>query len=158
MEGAGEAVEIRRIAPGTAEYAASLDLRDRVMYMPLGFAAGYTERADAQIDEGTPAEDRLHLGAFIGAELVGYARANVSDESARLYQVSVDPPAQRSGVGRALMAATEDELRERGVVEVGFAAREEALGFYLGLGYEVVGERFRSERTGTPHFPMSKRL
>ena len=58
-----------------------------------------------------------------------------------LYWIAVDPSARRLGVGKALMRATEAEVKERGgrliVVETsGMEEYESTRAFYEGVGYE----------------------
>jgi ribosomal protein S18 acetylase RimI-like enzyme len=55
-----------------------------------------------------------------------------------VYYVAVDPDAQGSGLGRAIMAAAEDWLRARGVLKVQLMVRPEnskVQAFYQALGY-----------------------
>ena len=59
-----------------------------------------------------------------------------------MYYVSVAPSEQRSGYGRAMVAAAEAWLLERGIWKANLLVRSEntaVLGFYDGLGY-VPGE------------------
>jgi hypothetical protein len=56
-----------------------------------------------------------------------------------LYYLAVEPAAQRSGLGRATVAAAEDWLRARGVWKINILIREgngAVRGFYESLGYE----------------------
>jgi ribosomal protein S18 acetylase RimI-like enzyme len=57
-----------------------------------------------------------------------------------VYYLAVAPNRRRSGLGRALMAAAEDWLRERGAPKIQLMVREdneEAAAFYRALGLEV---------------------
>jgi ribosomal protein S18 acetylase RimI-like enzyme len=56
-----------------------------------------------------------------------------------IYYLAVAPGRRGSGLGRALMAAAEDWLRERGAPKLQLMVREDnevALGFYEALGLE----------------------
>lgn len=56
-----------------------------------------------------------------------------------VYYLAVDPERRRGGMGRALMAAAEGWLRERGVPKIQLMVREgndAALAFYAALGLE----------------------
>ena len=56
-----------------------------------------------------------------------------------IYYLAVAPDRQRSGLGRALMAAAEAWLRQRGAPKLQLMVREgnaEALAFYAALGLE----------------------
>jgi ribosomal protein S18 acetylase RimI-like enzyme len=95
---------------------------------------------------GAEVEARLGRGAFLLAEGDGSLLGSVYVEDRRdhgyIGLLSVDPAAQRSGLGRALMAAAEAELIERGrpraeilVVDL----RVELPPWYRRLGYREVG-------------------
>lgn len=60
------------------------------------------------------------------------------------------------GVGRALLAAAEDEARARGHAVVALSAQTHAAGFYARTGYVAVGEVY--EEAGIPHIAMRKTL
>ncbi|MDH7971499.1 GNAT family acetyltransferase [Sphingomonas sp. AR_OL41] len=73
-------------------------------------------------------------GAIIASVMVG-------DDGHRgwIYCLAVAPDRQRSGLGRALMAAAEAWLRQRGAPKLQLMVREgnaEALAFYAALGLE----------------------
>lgn len=75
---------------------------------------------------------------------------------AKAQRVAVQKSARGHGVGRALMAALEDEARARGFNEVVLGAQLSAVSFYLPLGYEPYGGVF--DDAGIPHRMMKKRL
>ena len=57
-----------------------------------------------------------------------------------VYYVCVDPARQRSGTGRAIMAAAEDWLRTRGVWKLNLMIRADnnaVIDFYRALGYDL---------------------
>ena len=57
-----------------------------------------------------------------------------------VYYVSTDPDAQGRGLGRQVMAAAEDWLRERGVWKLNLVIRDDnakVRGFYEAIGYET---------------------
>jgi ribosomal protein S18 acetylase RimI-like enzyme len=88
------------------------------------------------------------LGAFDGDRLVGTVM--VGDEGHRgwVYYLAVDDRLRGAGLGRHLMAAAEDWLRDRGVVKVQLLVRstnETVLGFYDHLGYDDADVRVKSK-------------
>jgi ribosomal protein S18 acetylase RimI-like enzyme len=112
---------------------------------------------------GLGAEGRTTLVAEVGPEVVGYVALVLQDRGAhtfawahrRLYvdQVGVDPAHRRSGVGRALMAAVEEQARALSVGEVAldtWAFNEEAQAFFRALGYGVYNLRLRKDVPGAP--------
>lgn len=72
-------------------------------------------------------------GLLLGTAMVGY-----DGHRGWIYYVAVHGDVQRTGVGRALMAASEQWLRQRGVPKVNLMVRttNAAVGaFYASLGY-----------------------
>ncbi|MDO8838668.1 MAG: GNAT family acetyltransferase [Parvibaculum sp.] len=72
-----------------------------------------------------------------------------------VYYVAVDPALRGQGLGRAIMAAAEHWLRERGVWKLNLMVRtgnEGATGFYAALGYGTDAVSVMSKRlTPAPH-------
>ena len=92
--------------------------------------------ADIGFARGGPNSDLLvgrRAGKLAATALVGH-----DGHRGWVYYVAVDPDAQRSGLGRAIMAAAEDWLRARGVLKVQLMVRPEnrkVQTFYETLGY-----------------------
>ena len=77
----------------------------------------------------------LEDGAIRASVLVGY-----DGHRGCVYYLAVDPDAQGSGYGRAMMGAAEVWLKERGVWKLNLMVRETNAtvhGFYEALGYET---------------------
>ncbi len=73
--------------------------------------------------------------ALIGSVMVGF-----DGHRGWVYYLASDPARRGEGIGRALMAAAEDWLRERGSPKIQLMVRSDnakAQGFYTTLGYEV---------------------
>lgn len=130
-------------------YAAELDLRFRVLRAPLGLS---------RQDTLSPFEDQsLHMLAIEDGELVACVLFRPLDaRQGRLYQMAVEPRAQRRGIGGRLIAVLEAEVARRGFEEIVLHAREPAVGFYQRAGYAVAGGAFME--VGIPHIKMHKRL
>ena len=104
-------------------------------------------------------EDAWHLGAFAGPRLAGTLSLYTSEattarpgrRAAQFRFMAVDSGMQRLGIGRRLLDAAVAGLRERGVETVWANARDTALGFYQGYGFETAGEGFVHGETGLPH-------
>jgi ribosomal protein S18 acetylase RimI-like enzyme len=80
------------------------------------------------------------LGAWNGDALAGSVMVGFDGHRGWVYYLAVAPDRQRSGLGRALMAAAEAWLRERGCPAIRLMVRDDnadALGFYAAIGYEV---------------------
>ncbi|MEG3146310.1 GNAT family acetyltransferase [Sphingomonas sp. RT2P30] len=115
---------------------------DAAMVIPLWQACGLTRpwndpRAD--FDRAIAGATSTILvvrdaGSIIASVMVG-------DDGHRgwIYYLAVAPDRRRSGLGRAMMAAAEAWLRERGAPKLQLMVREgnaEALAFYAALGLE----------------------
>lgn len=83
-----------------------------------------------------PASDVLvgtSEGRIVASVMVGH-----DGHRGAVYYVSADPALRAQGLGRRIMAAAEDWLRERGVWKLNLMVRrgnEAATGFYAALGY-----------------------
>jgi predicted GNAT family N-acyltransferase len=143
-------MELRFISIDDPRYADELELRYRVLREPLGHM-----RADVPF----PFEhESLHLialnddGSVVGCVLFHPE----TPESGRLFQMAVVPALQRTGLGRRMVSALENELGRRGVAEVHLHARENVVPFYERLGYSAFGEPFME--VSISHRHMHKKL
>ena len=76
-----------------------------------------------------------HDGVVVGTVMAGY-----DGHRGWINYLAVDPDAQRLGVGRALMAAAESLLGERGCPKINLQIRtsnREAIAFYESIGYAL---------------------
>ena len=74
-------------------------------------------------------------GRIVGSVMVGH-----DGHRGWLYYVGSHPDAQRSGIGRLMVRAGEDWLRQRGIAKVQLLVRDtntRVVPFYEQLGYEV---------------------
>ena len=76
-----------------------------------------------------------HGGQIVASIMVGY-----DGHRGWVNYLAVDPAQRRAGLGRLLMAAAEDYLREQGCPKLNLQVRENnggVLSFYRALGYQV---------------------
>ncbi len=139
---------LREIVVGSQDYGLELDLRRRVLRWPLGL-----DFTAEQIAE--EAED-IHLGCFEGDFLVATLVLTPHRDEIKMRQVAVEPDFQGRGIGRQLVLFSERIARERGFARMVLHARDNAVPFYLRLGYELEGEEF--EEVTIPHRAMGKAL
>ena len=145
-------VQVLRIDPrADARYAQELELRYQVLRVPLGLPR---ESVKFEGEE----EHAVHLVALAdnGGDMQLLGCLLFDFQTGRLRQMAVEPARQKSGIGRRLVLAMEDELRRAGIGEISLHARAVACGFYARLGYARVGEPFLE--VGIEHFEMRKRL
>ena len=122
------------IEPATAEDGAAV--------IALWHACGLTRpwndpRADFARAVAGPAS--AVLIARTESELAGSVMVGDDGHRGWVYYLAVADARRREGLGRTLMAAAEDWLRERGAPKIQLMVREDndaALGFYEALGLE----------------------
>jgi predicted GNAT family N-acyltransferase len=141
---------IAEITFGTPEYDEAVRLRYDVLRKPLGLFFN---------PEGLAVEyDHFHIGYYDDHQvLTGYLILTPLDaKRIKMRQVAVAEHAQRTGIGRILVAYAEGRAKELGYEIMELNARETAAPFYDCLAYDRVGERF--EEVGIPHIKMKKNL
>ena len=143
-------LQICQIEFATPEYDEAVRLRYEVLRRPLGL--DFTpEQLAAEYED-------VHLVTFDArSQIIAYlCLTPLDDARVKMRQVAVAPAWQGKGVGKQLVAASEQRARELGFTRMTLHARETAVPFYLQLGYHTVGERF--EEVTIPHFAMEKAL
>ena len=139
----------REVTPGSAEYDEGERLRRRVLRDPLGIVPSAEERAEEKT--------LRHLAAFEGERMVGYLMlADQGNGAVRMRQVAVDFDRQRRGIGKAIVARSEELARASGYRTMTLHARENAIPFYTALGYEIFDDPF--VEVSIPHRKMRKAL
>lgn len=143
-------MQIFQIEFATPEYDEAVRLRYEVLRRPLGL--DFTpEQLAAEYDD-------VHLAGFDGmGRLIGYlCLTPLNNGEVKMRQVAVAPEWQGKGVGKKLVAASEELAKHLNFKRMTMHARETAVPFYLRLGYQTVGEQF--EEVTIPHFKMEKKL
>jgi ribosomal protein S18 acetylase RimI-like enzyme len=77
-----------------------------------------------------------------GGQIVASAMVGEDGHRGWVYYVAISPERQRSGLGRVMMQAAEDWLKQRGVWKVQLLVRagnDQATNFYDQLGYRDTG-------------------
>lgn len=146
---------LREFAFGSAEYLASLQLREQVLRRPLGLSLS----AD---DTGSDDRQR-HFGAFAEAQpALPLAVLLLKPEQAALdgplvgvlRQMAVSEARRGAGLGRWLLAHVESAAWAMGCQRIELAARVAVLGFYLRCGYHPEAAVYLA--VGIPHQRMVK--
>ncbi len=135
---------------GSKEYYQSLSLRNQVLRKPL--------QLQFSKDQLDPDKDDWHLGVFFQAQCVAclIITPNRDLNIAKMRQVAVSEIHQGQGIGKLMVIEAERRLRAQNFIEIQLHARENAIPFYLSLGYTLVGDWFTE--VGIPHKKMLKPL
>ena len=70
--------------------------------------------------------------------------------------MAVSDSTQRKGIGSMIVTKLEEFALSQGILEITLNAREDAISFYLSMGYKETGP-YESD-TGIPHIIMRKKL
>jgi GNAT superfamily N-acetyltransferase len=140
---------LKIIDHGSPEYEQMLKLRDLVLRKPLGLSFSP--------DELEREKENMLIAAFEDERMLGCCMlVEEEPEIVRLRQMAVLNDLQGKGVGRALMNFAENIARDRGYKTIRMHARQNSVGFYEKVGYNVKGDQF-IEIT-IPHYLMEKPL
>lgn len=118
--------------PETAEeFAQYYELRWRILRNPWGQPRG----SEQDMEEASS----YHLMASDGQQVIGVARLQFpGEDTAQLRYMAVANDWQGKGVGRKIVLHMEGVARQQGARHLFLHARDNALGFYRKLGYEIV--------------------
>ena len=103
-------------------------------------------------------QDSCHLIAVDSDEkVVGTGRLHFnSEQEGQIRYMAVNESIQRKGLGSSIVLELEMMAKKKGAKKMVLNARENALNFYLSLGYKEI-EPYESD-TGIPHTTMRKEL
>lgn len=141
---------ISTILFGSPEYDEAVALRYEILRRPLGL--DYTPEQLAE------EWNQAHIAAFDPeGRIIGYLNLTpYTDGQVKMRQVAVAAAEQGRGVGKAMVAFSEEQARDHGFEKLVLHARDSAVPFYLKLGYQVEGDQF--EEVTIPHYKMYKNL
>ena len=89
-------------------------------------------------------------------KIIGSGRLHFNNEKeGQIRYMAVDNSIQRKGLGSAIVLELESIAKKRGALEMVLNARENAINFYLSLGYKKT-KPYQSD-TGIPNTSMSKK-
>lgn len=90
-------------------------------------------------------------------EVIGGGRLHFNNNrEGQIRYMAVSNTIQRKGLGSAIVSELEAIAREKGIQEMVLNARENAISFYLSMGYKETG-LYKSD-TGITHITMCKKL
>jgi len=112
------------------EWESYFSLRYEVLRKPWNQPLG-TERDGLE-------DQAKHFACFSASKIIGVGRLDqVSSEVFQIRYMAVHPDAQNKGIGRMIIREMEAEAWLNGAETILLHARENAMGFYESLGYEL---------------------
>jgi len=101
------------------------------------------EQGISFVDEFEGGENTfVHFCLYCSNHLIGYARAISESADLHIGRVAVRKMWRKQGYGYILMKAAEEYGRENGCKTASLNAQIQAMGFYVQLGYNEVGDAF----------------
>jgi len=136
-------ISVKRIHTKDPLYASERELRNRILLRPIGLPDYAWEMHDGQ---------SWHFVALANNKVIGCVvlfPMKHETHQAQLMQMTVETNEQGKGVGRLLVSALLNFCKSVNIGEVVCHARNEAVPFYLKLGFEIYGAPFNE--VGLPH-------
>lgn len=134
---------------GSKRYDQCIALRLEVLRKPLGLEFSDEQLVAEQAD--------IHLALVDSEQVIAtLVLTPLHKATVKMRQVAVVDSMQGRGLGRKLVAFSEQVALARGLTEMTLNARMTAVPFYLALGYESVGDEFIE--VSIPHLRMRKTL
>lgn len=144
-----DTISVGLIDYDSEQYLESVELRQAVLRTPLGLK--FTK--ENMVNDA----NELHLAATDGNSILGILLLRpLSDEVVKMRQVAVASNLQGQGIGKKMVAYSEELTKSMGFKQIELNARKVSLDFYLSQNYHQVGEQFLE--IGIPHFKMIKNL
>jgi ribosomal protein S18 acetylase RimI-like enzyme len=140
-----------RIPVTSEEWEGYYNLRFTVLREPWGQLKG----SEILTDEDQ--SDHAMVVDSATSKIIGVARMQTNTPTqGQVRCVAVSPEVQGRGVGKLLMSYLENIAQQKGFQEIILDARENAVKFYLSIGYEIIGESYLLFGV-IPHFKMVKK-
>jgi uncharacterized membrane protein YphA (DoxX/SURF4 family)/predicted N-acetyltransferase YhbS len=131
-----------RLRPARPEEAPALSALAQRSKAHWGYDAAFLERVAAELTIGaTDIEQDVVRVAELDGAVVGWSRAHLVEEPARLVDLWVEPTAIGRGIGRLLWDRAVEEARVAGRQALEVEADPNAEGFYRRMGAVRVGSR-----------------
>lgn len=140
---------LKQIDHGGDFYKKMVALRYDLLRKPLGLSFSDEELAQEK--------DDILIVCVEDDNLLGCCMlTKVDDTCLRLRQMAVKKNLQGRGIGESIMHFAETLSRDKGYKKIVLHARDQALGFYKKMHYDVQEPQFTE--VGIPHYLMEKTL
>ncbi|WP_028589188.1 GNAT family N-acetyltransferase [Paenibacillus massiliensis] len=119
------------------------------------------------LEQGVPLEDEFdefdvldgsceHVLVYHELLPVGTGRVRQVDGTGKLERICILSSYRKYGLGKVIIQALEEVVREQGLSQVKLHGQTQAEGFYQKLGYRTASDVFMED--GIPHVLMTKTL
>ena len=143
-------ISIENIEYGSLNYKKTLDLRNKVMRIPLGLNI-YDEDFSFE-------KNAIIVGAYEEDELIGVGTMTYSDNIFKLEYLCVDTDIQSNGIGGKMLEWLENKALDKNAKKIVLDARVSAQKFYENHGYKIIGDVYMLSYAPVPHILMEKIL
>lgn len=143
-------MNIVQIKPQSQEYNAAINLRERVLRLPIGKKITPEDKQEDQND--------IHFVITDAGKLAGTVVLSKLDNSTlKMRQLAVEPKYQGRNIGNFLAKHCEDFAKKNGFNKIKVHARVSAVRYYKRLGY-VMKNDSQFEKVGLPHYELEKSI
>lgn len=127
-------------------YPLEQELRNKILLRPIGIPDHAWEIHDEKSWHFVAVEDNNLIGCVVLVPL------HPEQTKTQLMQMAVETNRQGKGIGKLLVQELLAFSKSNGIKEVTCHARDNAVPFYLGLGFEIYDDPF--VEVGIPHYHM----
>lgn len=116
----------------------------------------FVEEQNVSMEEEMDQFDEVatHFVGYVGNDPIAASRLRYVGEFGKLERICLLQAYRGKSYGKQMILHMEEEVQQNGFNQSKLNAQTQALGFYEGLGYQVVSEEFLD--AGIPHVTMTK--
>ncbi len=139
-------ISIQLIETKHSLYPLEQELRNKILLRPIGIPDHAWEMHDEKSWHFVAVEKDAVIGCVVLVPL------NATQTKTQLMQMAVETNQQGKGIGKLLVKELLDFSKSKGIKEVICHARDNAVPFYLNLGFEIYDDPF--VEVGIQHYHM----
>jgi len=125
----------------------------------LRFSVFYKEfDLDIDVINDSDESTSVHLAAIADGKVLGFGRLSLNVSTARISQMAVRRKMRGRGIGSNIMNILIERSIKEGCRLICLNSRLGTVSFYRKFGFETMGDKFPSEKTGLTHIRMEKKL
>lgn len=139
-------ITIHSINTDNTLYIQEQELRNKILLRPIGISDHAWEMHDKKAWHFVALDKDLLIGCVVLVPL------NLEKDKAQLMQMAVETKQQGKGIGKLLVHELIAFAKAKKIKEIVCHARDNAVAFYLGLGFEIYDDPFIE--VGIQHYHM----